>query len=189
MTPAHALAPPDDLVRVVRPRVVAEFAGLRNRVEHPALLAGVHVERANMAGRPGKVSGTRAAEDQQVLEHDAGRAGADTDALDRTIESLAQIDAAAVAKRRDRVAGAFVERPEEIAIADEHAILVHGDAAMPEPRRSGQPRRSGRTSRALCRSPRRARPPSASASWRRARRRRRQGCSASRSPGTRRCES
>ena len=36
-------------------------------------------------------------------------------------------------------AGLLVERPQEAAVADEHAILVDGDAAMPEPRAGGAP--------------------------------------------------
>src|SRR5207247_3538010 len=39
------------LVCVWRPRLVAELTGLRDRVEDPAELAAVHVERAGVPGR------------------------------------------------------------------------------------------------------------------------------------------
>ena len=120
-------------VGVLRPRVVAEFTRLRNRVEDPAQLAAVHVEGADVAGRSGKRLRHRAAHDQQIFEDDAGRAGAHAQRVRRLVEPLAQVDAAAGAERGDRRARPLVERPEKAPVAHEHAVPVHRDAPMPEP--------------------------------------------------------
>ena len=45
-----------DLVRLGQPRLVAEFARMRNRVKAPAQRAGLEVVGADVAGRPGSVS-------------------------------------------------------------------------------------------------------------------------------------
>src|SRR4029077_4662035 len=79
-----------------------------------------------------------AAHDQQVLEDRSGRARADAQLLRRLIETFTQVDPAVGAEGLDRLAGLLVQRPEETAVADEDAILVHRDAAVPEARRAGR---------------------------------------------------
>ena len=48
-----------------------------------------------------------------------------------------RVDASRRAERRNRQAGGLVERDEEVAVGDEHAVGVHGHAAMPEARARG----------------------------------------------------
>src|SRR4029077_13066529 len=66
------------------------------------------------------------------------RARADAQLLRRLIETFTQVDPAVGAEGLDRLAGLLVQRPEEAAVADEDAILVHRDAAVPEARRAGR---------------------------------------------------
>ena len=61
--------------RILLPGVVPDFARLRNRVERPHLLAGVRVERADVAGRIVAVHEAIAdavAEDHEVLVDNGG---------------------------------------------------------------------------------------------------------------------
>ena len=84
------------------PRVVAELARLRNRVERPDLLAGVRVERADVAGRIVAVDEPIAdavAEDHEVLVDDRRRRVRVVRLVDRPDEALAQIDDAVRAER------------------------------------------------------------------------------------------
>ncbi len=121
----------DQLVRIRRPRVVRELAGLRDRVENPAQLAGVHVVRADVAGRAGQRLGDARAHDEHVLEDRSRCARA---ALGCHAEAFAQVNASRSPERRDRLAGLLIQRVEPVAIRDEHAILVHGHAAVSESR-------------------------------------------------------
>ena len=100
---------------------------------------GSPVECADVAGRSRQGFGHAARQDEHVLEHDAGRAGAHAQALGRLAETLAQIDAAVGAEGRNRPAGGLVEGDEPVAVSDEHAVGVHGDAAMPEARARRRP--------------------------------------------------
>jgi len=118
----------DERVGVRRPCVVREFAGQRNRVEHPAELACVDVERANVSRGTRQRLGNAAAHDQQVLEYRARRARADA------AEAFAQVDAPVSAEGRDRHARLPIDGPQPVAVSDEHAVLVNRDAAMTETR-------------------------------------------------------
>ena len=121
-----------DLVRLRRPGVVAELAGMRDGVKNPApLLSDVVTSNARMSpGEPGRVSGTVLPMIQQVFEDLAGTAGADGHVFGRAIEPFPKIDAAVVAEPLNRFTCATVERPQVIAMADEHAVFIYGDAAM-----------------------------------------------------------
>ena len=61
------------LPRIGRPRVVAELARPRNRVERPDEPAGQHVERADVSGRRVVTFAGRRSKDEQVPEHLARR--------------------------------------------------------------------------------------------------------------------
>ena len=94
--------------RVFRPCLVAEFAGMRNGVELPAQFAGADVVGADVAGRRGQRFGLPSAHYQQVFVNDAG-AGEDDGLLCRIAAQIfAQIDAAVLAERRNRLAGAGI---------------------------------------------------------------------------------
>ena len=130
------------LIRLGGPRVVAELARLRNGVEDPAQLAGHHVEGTDVSRRSGQRFGHAAAEDQHVFEDRARCAGAHGHAIDGLAEPLAEIDAATGAERVDRLSSLPIDRPQEIAIGHEDAIVVDGDAAMAEP--GARPAAAGR---------------------------------------------
>ena len=84
-----------DLPRVRRPRVVAVFAGARDRMEYPAELAALHVVGADVARRGGQRLADGAADDEEIAEHDARRARAHRDTLARPIECVSQVRVAA----------------------------------------------------------------------------------------------
>ena len=126
------------LVRVLRPRVVADLAGMRNAVEHPAQLAGHDVPRGHVAGRRLVTRALRRQRhDHQVLEYAPGVARderahfRDVPAVGR--ERAAQVDAAVVAEARDGGARARVDFREEArveieepAVGSVHALpIVH----------------------------------------------------------------
>ena len=67
----------DVFPRVFRPRLVAELAWMRHGVELPDQLAGEHVVGAKIAGRRHVAFAGRRSEQNQVLEHLAGRARLD----------------------------------------------------------------------------------------------------------------
>ena len=67
------------LPRVLRPRLVAGLARVRDGVERPLLRAGVDVEGADVAGRRGQPLGHDRPDDQQVAVEHAGRVQADAD--------------------------------------------------------------------------------------------------------------
>ena len=96
--------------RIVLPRVVAELAGLRNRVEDPQTLAGAHVVAADVAldvllrarRAAGQVSG---ADDDDVVAERGRRVEADVGGLEidaGLIDLGLQIDDAVPAERRRR---------------------------------------------------------------------------------------
>ena len=144
-----------DRPRFVFPRVVAELAGLRNRVERPQELAGLHVERAHEPLRV-VVRGDRCAlahrraDDHDVL-HDGGRrvhadlAGFQIDLLALAFDGAElQIEDAALAEGRHERAVFRAQLDELIARRDvNHAIVAL--AVGPERHAaSGQlPRRDG----------------------------------------------
>ena len=113
-----------DLPGVFGPGFVAELAGPGDGVEDPAKLAGFGVPGADMPGRARQRFGNRAAEDDHVLKDHAGAAGADTHLFGGTAEAFAEIDL------QDGFAGLAVEGVEEVAVGEEDAILINGDAAV-----------------------------------------------------------
>src|SRR4029453_9393747 len=119
----------DVFPRILRPGVVAGLARMRDRVERPALAAGVDVEGADVARRRRQSLGDDRAEDQQVFVEDTGRVDADADRAGlAALEAEAQVDAAVLAEVRDRLAGRRVERVEPVLGAEVDAPLV---AALP----------------------------------------------------------
>ena len=172
-----------DLVGVLRPRRRSRTRPARGMVWKIQRSLPVFTSKARMwPGDPGSVSGTLLPMISRSSKIDAGRAGADAQLLRRLIETFTQVDAAVGAEGLDRLAGLLVQRPEKAAVADEDAILVHRDAAVPEARRPARAVARIELPDLVSGRPHRPQSPSASASWRRARRRRRSGCSASRSP-------
>ena len=91
------------------PRVGAEFARLRNRVEDPEPLAGAHVEPAHVPLLVGlalrhAAFGVRGADDDDVLHHHGRGVKPDLafDQVHLLIVELLQIDHAIGAEARDR---------------------------------------------------------------------------------------
>ena len=96
--------------RILRPGLVPGFAGMRNRMKTPLEFAGPRVVRADVAGRRRQVFRHAPAKDQQVLVDDAGR-GEDNGLACRIASEIAvEIDPAAIAERRYRLAGPGIER-------------------------------------------------------------------------------
>ena len=120
----------DVLVRLFRPGVVAELAGLRNRVELPHLLPGDDVVGADVAGRRDERFAGRRPQDDEVLPDLAGAVGLDASRLLRSRETDAQIDRAVLAERQDRLAGRGVDRLQE-AVDREQQPLVLAVGALP----------------------------------------------------------
>jgi hypothetical protein len=87
------------LPRFGRPGLVAEFAGVGNRVERPAHLAGPDVVGANVAGRGGQRLRLTPSQNQEVFVDDAGTGQRDHQSLGVAAQALAQVDAAMLAKR------------------------------------------------------------------------------------------
>src|SRR5262249_2666086 len=115
----------DVLPRVLRPRVVAELAGMRHRVKLPRELAGDDVVGANVAGR-GEVglAGGRA-ENDEVLEDLAGRIRHDPrDGLRIAHESFTNIDDAVGAEGADGLARGGVDLLEVVADAENDAAIL-----------------------------------------------------------------
>ncbi len=130
---AH-LAPHADVAgvgpRVVQPGVIAEFAGPRNGVEDPHLLAGADVEAAHESlfmfrlGRAGRVSG---ADDDGVLRNHRCRVQAHFagDQVDGLVVVFFQIDLAVLAESTHRESGSGVERNHHEAGRDvDHTMIV-----------------------------------------------------------------
>src|SRR5207247_4518251 len=95
--------------RILGPSVVAELAGVRNRMERPHEFAGEHVERPQIAGGRAIALAGRGAEDDQILEDAAGRARLNAAGAR---DAVAQIDAAVLAEGVDGDAGARVDMRE-----------------------------------------------------------------------------
>ena len=118
--------------RIVFPRVVAELARLRNRVEDPQALAGAHVVAADVAldvllrarRAAGEVSG---ADDDDVVAERRRRVEADVGGLEidaGLIDFRFEIDDAVSSERGDRHAGFRVELDHVIAGGDGDDALV-----------------------------------------------------------------
>ena len=99
------------LPAVVLPRLVAELAGLRDDIEAPDELAGAHVEAAEVARR--RLLVARATRDHlgddHVADDDGGRDRAHLGYGATFREVLAQVDPAAAAELRVRLAGPGVD--------------------------------------------------------------------------------
>src|SRR5207247_9317187 len=84
-----------------RPDVVAELAGMRNRVEGPADRAGADVVRAHVArGRPFLLSHSHAL-DEQILVNRTGARRDEIRIADRARQTGGEIQGAGLAKRRN----------------------------------------------------------------------------------------
>src|SRR5947209_251927 len=103
---------------------------MRNRVKDPPERSGVRIVGSDVTGRRRETLADRATNDVEVLEDHARCARTDRHAFDGPIETFAQIHAPAFAERLDRLSGAFVQRPEIVAMCDEYPIAIHGHAAM-----------------------------------------------------------
>ena len=121
--------------RLLFPRVVAELARPRNRVELPQLLAGPSVERARKAfrivvSRHRRAFAHRRSDDDHVLDDERRRVDANLARLEIDLLALAfhdaefQIDDAVLAERRHRRAGLRVQFDEPIAGRHIHNALV-----------------------------------------------------------------
>ena len=119
------------------PRVVADLALLRDRVEYPLQLARYGVERANMAGR-GVVALVHArSDDQEVLEDRAWRRHLETDHRGIHAEVLPQVDPPALAECRDEPARGRLEGVDAIFHEIEDPLTLRAlpvrDASVAEP--------------------------------------------------------
>ena len=122
----------DVLPRVLRPRVVPEFARTRHRVKRPDQFPRADVVGADVARRRHVAFAGRAAENDQVLEHAAGRIrlnGADRLGI-AAIDPDAQVDDAVGAEGHDRLAGFRVHLLEQ-AVHREDEPLVAAVRALP----------------------------------------------------------
>ena len=99
---------------VLRPRVVAVFARIRDGVEAPAQSAGVHVEGADVAGRRRMRLRIAPADDDQVFIDNAGRGQRDGLFAVVAAQIFPEIDAAVFSKALDRTATCGIERIEKI---------------------------------------------------------------------------
>ncbi len=97
--------PADVFPGVFRPRVVAELAGARHRVERPDEFAGENVVGADVARRRHVVFPRRAPQDDQILEDASGRVRLDRSDRLRiaAIDPDAQVDDPVRAERHDRL--------------------------------------------------------------------------------------
>ena len=104
----------DVLVGVLRPRVVAELARQRHRVELPFLLAGDHVVGADVSRRVDERFAGRRSEDEQVLPDLARAVRLDpAGVLLGARKTVAQIDDAVLAEGQDGLAGLRVDLLQE----------------------------------------------------------------------------
>ena len=117
---------------VVFPGVVPEFAGLRDRVEDPQLLAGPRVEPADETGRElscGCGGPQRRPDDDHVTHNRGGRVQTDLAILDRRavqpfVEILVEVDDAFLAERGDRQSRSCIQRNEAVAPGDVNDALI-----------------------------------------------------------------
>ena len=117
---------PGVLPGAVEPRLVAELAGLRNRVEDPAHLAGAHVVAADVAGRhlrsPRTVRDDRAEHDDVGADDRRRRVGV-LALVDLAAQADGGVHHAAVAEGRVGLARRPVER-------DQAAVVRRVDQAL-----------------------------------------------------------
>ncbi len=154
--------------RVFQPRLVAELAGLRNRVEDPQALAGAHVESADVALHV-RLAGRHAARSVRGADDDdvAGdrRRGVKPDLarhrIDLLIVVLFQVDDAVNAEARNAHAGLRVQRDELIARRDveDPFLFAVGPVREAAPRQLAwrRGRRADLRARCASRAPRRFR--------------------------------
>ena len=113
----------DGLPGLGRPRVVTELARARHSMKRPHLRAGAHVEGADITRRRRVLLIRRRAKDDEVLEDTSREAALLVDRGGIAVEPLAQIDPAVDAERRDALAGARVDLPQEIVEAENQAPI------------------------------------------------------------------
>ena len=123
----------NEFVSIGRPRIVGEFARLRDRMEGPSQLARVHVERANVPGVPGSVSGTLLPMMMRSSKIAPGLLAL-TLARSAGMPSPSRRSMRRPHRGSDGLAGALVERVQKIAIAHKDAIVVDRYAAVAESR-------------------------------------------------------
>src|SRR5205823_12858501 len=132
--PCPGVRPSGGLPSVRRPRLVAEFARTRDRVEGPTNRTGAHVVRANVARRRALLFADARALDEKILIDGAGASRHKTRVPDVAAEALREIDRARITKGANRIAGARVESVEAAAGSEEDASLIAvcpiGDAAV-----------------------------------------------------------
>ena len=117
--------------RLFFPRVVPELAELRDRVEDPHALPGLHIEAADVAllvllALRHATRQVRGADDDRVLRDDRRRVQADLagDGIHRLVVILFEVNDAVRAERRDRAAVLRVERDELVAGRDVDDAVV-----------------------------------------------------------------
>ena len=116
------------LVGILRPRLVAGFAGKWDGVEDPPQCTCPQIVRTDVARRGRMRFGLAAADDDHVLVDNARRCERDGECAEVGLHSIddqsfAKIDVAVLAKARDKVAGLGVEAVKKV----HHASV---DAAM-----------------------------------------------------------
>ncbi len=133
----------DVLPRVLRPGFVAQFAGMRDRVEDPAQPPGADVIGANVAGRGGQRFAHQAADDQQVPVDDTRCRQCHREIGRIAAQVFPQVDPAVVSERSHGTPGTRVQAPEpragskvKTAVA---ARLPVVETAVAEPGRPGVP--------------------------------------------------
>ena len=123
----------------ILPGLVSGLARLRDEVERPHQLAGVHVEGLHVARRVARVDEAvphPVADDHQVLEDHGRRRLRVVQAVGGPEQLLGEVDLAPVAERLHRLARGGVERDQAPARVEEDAPLVrpapHGHPAVHE---------------------------------------------------------
>ncbi len=81
---------------------MALFTRMRDGVKHPSDFAGARIIGADMSGCGGKGFRHRAADDDQVFEHDTRRGDVNVERFRVAAETFAQVDPSAVAEFLDR---------------------------------------------------------------------------------------
>ncbi len=128
--------------RIIQPRVVAEFAGLRDGVKNPEPFPRAHVESADVALHVGlprrdRARFVRGADDDDVFRDHRRRVQPDLrrHRIDHLVIVLFQIDKAVFAERRDAHSSLRIQRDELIAGGDvEDAFLPSiGPVRQPAP--------------------------------------------------------
>src|SRR5687767_5891468 len=139
--------------RVVLPRLVADFAGLRDGLEHPQALSRSYVEAADgsldvaAALRIG-AGLERRADDDDVAGDDRGRVKTDRRAgqVHRRVEIGLQIDGSSSSETGDRITGSSVERDQPVSGRDVEDALFLAVAPVGEAAAGKLSRRGGAAS-------------------------------------------